>query len=137
MLAGDTDFEDDYSCGLKKMAKENDVVLTGFIKGKKLHSLLSHCRGYCLPSSHEGLSISLLEAMSYGAPVVVSDIPANLEVGLDKDVYFPVGNVEALREKLQANMDNPYHREQYDMGQYDWDIIAGQVAEVYHQLSEK
>ena len=137
VLAGDTDFEDDYSRRLKKMAKGNGVVLTGFIKGKKLHSLLSHCRGYCLPSSHEGLPISLLEAMSYGAPVVVRDIPANLEVGLDKDVYFPVGDVEALREKLQANMDNPYHREQYDMAQYDWDIIAGQVAEVYHQLLEK
>lgn len=137
VLAGDTDFEDDYSRGLKKMAKENDVVLTGFIKGKKLHSLLSHCRGYCLPSSHEGLPISLLEAMSYGASVVVSDIPANLEVGLDKDVYFPVGNVEALREKLQENMDSPYHRERYEMAQYDWDVIAGQVSEVYHQLSEK
>ena len=59
------------------------------------------------------------------------------KVLLDKDVYFPVGDVEALREKLQANMDNPYHREQYDMAQYDWDIIAGQVAEVYHQLLEK
>ena len=52
VLAGDTDFEDDYSRGLKKMAKENGVVLTGFIKGKKLHSLLTNCRCYCLPSSH-------------------------------------------------------------------------------------
>lgn len=137
VLAGDTDFEDDYSRGLKKMAKENGVVLTGFIKGRKLQSLLSHCRGYCLPSSHEGLPISLLEAMSYGAPVVVSDIPANLEVGLDKEVYFPVGDVEALRKKLQENLDCPYHREHYEMAQYDWDIIARQVSEVYHQLSEK
>ena len=79
VLAGDTDFEDEYSLGLKQMARENGVVLTGFIKGRKLHSLLTNCRCYCLPSSHEGLPIALLEAMSYGVKVVVSDIPANLE----------------------------------------------------------
>ena len=104
VLAGDTDFEDDYSRGLKKKAKENGVVLTGFVKGRKLHSLLTNCRCYCLPSSHEGLPISLLEAMSYRVPVVVSDIPANLEVGLDSSCYFPVGNVEALAEKLQKTL---------------------------------
>lgn len=134
VLAGDTDFEDDYSRGLKKMAKENGVVLTGFIKGKKLHSLLTNCRCYCLPSSHEGLPISLLEAMSYRVPVVVSDIPANLEVGLDASCYFPVGNVDALAEKLQKNLDEPYHSVEYDISKYDWDIIANQVASIYRSM---
>lgn len=136
VLAGDTDFEDDYSRGLKKMAKENGVVLTGFIKGKKLHSLLTNCRCYCLPSSHEGLPISLLEAMSYHVPVVVSDIPANLEVGLTPSCYFPVGNVDALAEKLQKNIDESYHSVEYDISKYDWDVIAKQVLEVYQQLEE-
>ena len=36
VLAGDTDFEDDYSRSLKKMSRECGVVLTGFIKGRKL-----------------------------------------------------------------------------------------------------
>lgn len=136
VLAGDTDFEDDYSRGLKKMAKENGVVLTGFIKGKKLHSLLTNCRCYSLPSSHEGLPISLLEAMSYRVPVVVSDIPANLEVGLDASCYFPVGNVDALAEKLQKIIDESYHSVEYDISKYDWDVIAKQVLEVYRKLEE-
>ena len=83
VLAGDTDFEDDYSRGLKEMAQKRGVVLTGFIKGRKLHSLLTNCRCYCLPSSHEGLPIALLEAMSYGVKVIVSDIPANIQLGED------------------------------------------------------
>ena len=134
VLAGDTDFEDEYSRGLKKMAKENGVVLTGFIKGKKLHSLLTNCRCYCLPSSHEGLPISLLEAMSYRVPVVVSDIPANLEVALDSSCYFPVGHVDALTEKLQKNIDEPCHTVEYDISKYDWDIIANQVASIYKSM---
>ncbi len=131
VLAGDTDFEDDYSRNLKEMARKNGVVLTGFIKGKKLHSLLTNCLCYCLPSSHEGLPIALLEAMSYGVKVVVSDIPANLEVGLPKDDYFPVGNVDALTEKLKTVVNQPLQHIDYDMKKYDWEKIADQVRDVY------
>lgn len=35
---------------------------------------------FCLPSSFEGMSNSLMEAMSAGVPAVVSNIPANLEL---------------------------------------------------------
>ena len=131
VLAGDTDFEDEYSRGLKEMARKNGVVLTGFIKGRKLHSLLTNSRCYCLPSSHEGLPIALLEAMSYKVPVVVSDIPANLEVGLPKEDYFPCCNVEALAEKLKEVVSKPLQKVDYDMGKYDWDKIAKQVDKVY------
>lgn len=135
VLAGDTDFEDDYSRGLKEMARKNGVVLTGFVKGRKLHSLLTNCMCYCLPSSHEGLPIALLEAMSYGVKVIVSDIPANLEVGLDKDDYFPVGNVDELAKKLKQVISHEPQHIDYDMAKYDWDKIAKEVRGVY--LSEE
>ncbi len=135
VLAGDTDFEDDYSRGLKEMARKNGVVLTGFVKGRKLHSLLTNCMCYCLPSSHEGLPIALLEAMSYGVKVIVSDIPANLEVGLPQNDYFHVGNVDELAKKLNDVMTHPVEHIEYDMTKYDWDKIAKEVRKVY--LSEK
>ena len=134
VLAGDTDFEDEYSLGLKKMAQEAGVVLTGFVKGRKLHSLLTNARCYCRPSSHEGLPIALLEAMSYHLPVVVSNIPANLEVGLSSYCYFHFGDVDALAARLQKVIDEDYHSVQYDMAPYDWDKIAKQVMGVYEGL---
>ena len=137
VLAGDTDFEDDNSRNLKEMASKNGVVLTGFIKGKKLHSLLTNCLCYCLPSSHEGLPIALLEAMSYGVKVIVSDIPANKEVGLPESDYFPVGNVDALEEKLKAVIGQPLQHIDYDMKKYDWEKIADQIKDVYSELANK
>lgn len=131
VLAGDTDFEDDYSRSLKETARKNGVVLTGFIKGRKLHSLLTNCRCYCLPSSHEGLPIALLEAMSYRVPVIVSDIPANLEVGLPEEDYFPCGDVDALARKLETVINKPCGKVDYDLSKYDWDKIASQVMNVY------
>lgn len=134
VLAGDTDFEDDYSRGLKEMARKNGVVLTGFVKGRKLHSLLTNCMCYCLPSSHEGLPIALLEAMSYGVKVIVSDIPANLEVGLPQDDYFHVGNVDELAKKLNDVITHPVEHIEYDMTKYDWDKIAKEVKGIYCNL---
>lgn len=112
------------------------MVLTGFIKGRKLHSLLTNCKCYCLPSSHEGLPIALLEAMSYGVKVVVSDIPANQEVGLPKDDYFHCGNVDELAEKLGEIIEAPLRHINYDMSKYDWDSIAQQVIDIYKKYEK-
>lgn len=134
VIAGDSDFPDEYSEGLKRQACEAGVVLTGFVKGQKLHSLLTNARCFVLPSSHEGLPIALLEAMSYGLPVIVSDIPANLEVHLAQECYFPVGDVEALASRLCTLCEEPLARIDYDMAKYDWDHIAKEVSDVYRSL---
>lgn len=130
VLAGDTDFEDAYSLSLKAKARENHVVLTGFVKGRKQHALLDHASCYCLPSSHEGLPIALLEAMSYGIPVVASDIPANLEIGLDENHYFPCGNIEILADRL-VEMSTLSHKINYGIHAYNWDVIARQLSKIY------
>ena len=135
VLAGDADFADEYSRKLKQMAKDNDVILTGFVKGKKLHSLLSHASCYVLPSSHEGLPIALLEAMSYNLPVIVSDIPANLEMKLPDDNYFHVGDIKQLTERLEALLINkPTEKFNYDLSKYQWSEIANQLCEVYSSM---
>ena len=135
VLAGDADFEDSYSKRLKSEARACGAVLTGFVKGQKLQALLSGARCFVLPSSHEGLPIALLEAMGYGLPAIVSDIPANLEVGLPPACYFPLGDIDALAARIAANINEEYHQIDYDMSKYDWDVIARQVSQVYQKLS--
>ena len=137
VLAGDADFEDSYSRDLKQKAMACGVVLTGFVKGRKLHSLLSGARCFVLPSSHEGLPIALLEAMRYGLPAILSDIPANLEVGLPSECYYPLGDIDTLTEKLHQNISSEMSHVNYDMTKYDWDNIAMQVASVYNKALKK
>jgi glycosyltransferase involved in cell wall biosynthesis len=101
VLAGDADHEDDYSRSLKARAKQvTGVILTGYITGEPLHELFSHAGLFVMPSYHEGLPIALLEALSYGLPVLISDIPANLEVGLEEGAYTVCGDVDGLAQGL-------------------------------------
>jgi L-malate glycosyltransferase len=53
------------------------------------------------PSHSDGSSISLLEALACGRPVLVSDIPSNREwVNPDIGVLFRDGDVTSLQGKL-------------------------------------
>jgi glycosyltransferase involved in cell wall biosynthesis len=137
VLAGDADFADDYSKKLKQQAFENEVVLTGFVKGASLQTLLTHAKIFVLPSSHEGLPISLLEAMSYQLPILASDIPANREVQIPEDSYFKVGDVAELGDKLQGYIHQDVQRIDYAMDKYDWNAIADQTIKVYQKLQKQ
>jgi glycosyltransferase involved in cell wall biosynthesis len=141
LIAGDADHEDDYSRTLKEAAAANpDIVLTGYLTGEALHQAYSHAGLFVMPSYHEGLPIALLEAMSYGLPVLVSDIPANLEVNLGTQAYFSCGNVAELAEQI-LNKTSVRYTEAQRTAQvetvrknYDWVTIAADTVRVYEGL---
>jgi glycosyltransferase involved in cell wall biosynthesis len=134
VIAGGTDHVTAYTKQIIKQAKESNVILAGFVSGEKLQQLYSHARVFVLPSSHEGMPISLLEAMSYRLPVIASDIPANLEIGLSRECYFPAGDVRELAERLNKAIKYPAQPVNYDMKKYNWDEIAKQVIKVYEKI---
>lgn len=76
-------------------------VMTGYITGKPLQQLFAHAGFFVMPSYHEGHPIALLEALSYGLPALVSDIPANIEIYSEGIQYFNCGNVGDLNAKMR------------------------------------
>ena len=137
VIAGDSDHPDAYSESLKQKALEVGAVLTGFIKGEKLNQVFTNASVFVLPSYHEGLPISLLEAMSYNLDVAVSDIEANKLDCLEPTDFFPVGNVEALSALLRHKAKSHVSGREYDLTAYNWDTIARQTVEVYLRASNR
>lgn len=137
-IVGASDHPDAYvQSVLDAATRTPGVVCTGFQSGAKLAELFGHAGIFVLPSSHEGLPIALLEALSYGLPVIASDIPANLEVGLPPEHYFPLGDTTVLSERLiqysLAPLDAEVResRRQWVAGRYDWRRIAEQTLNMY------
>lgn len=131
VIAGNADHETSYCFSLKQFASENQVLLTGVVKGEKLKALYAHAALFVLPSSHEGLPITLLEAMSFNRKVLASDIPANLAVNLPKENYFKLNDMQDFVEQLRNLLHNGQEQQTYDLSAYNWDHIAEQTKNVY------
>jgi len=128
----------------QKCAGNAAIVNTGFLPPSEVQGLLFSAGIFVLPSSHEGLPISLLEAMKLGTPVLASSIPANLEVGLDTASYFRVGDVQILATRLR-DLAAVTPEVRTAMGQrlrnlcirYDWDTIAESTFKVLERAAGK
>ncbi len=109
VLVGASEYADAYAAAVAAHARATaGVVMTGFQSGLALRELYAHAGVFVLPSSHEGLPIALMEALSFGLPVVASDIPPHLEIGLDEAHYFALGDVSALADRLTSFANNPW-----------------------------
>lgn len=140
VIAGDADLADQYSSSLKRKAKEAGVLLPGFIKGSLLHDLFRFAHTFVIPSSHEGLPIALLEAMSYGLRVVASDIAPHLEMELPPECYYPQSDVSQLATLLLHSLTTAQPKPEFrDLvtRKYDWDAIAQQTEIVYYGTSSQ
>ena len=142
VLVGSSDHPDDYVQSIIHAAASNpNIVMTGFQTGDALRSLYTHASVFVLPSSHEGLSISLLEALSYGLPVIASDIEPNLEIGLNSGSYFELGNVAALAQLLikkaleSQSASSRIDTRAWVSGRYNWQRIAEKTYKEYQAVS--
>lgn len=134
----------DYVEYLRFMTKGNpDIILAGERFGAELHELFTHAAVFVQPSEDEGLSLALLEALSYGLPCVVSDIPANLEAIGDAGVSFENKNIPDLKRKLSTVINSQEKMAQLSVlareraeKEYDWMVIAKRMADLYKTLLE-
>ena len=134
VIAGASMHGSDYSEKLKKAAGP-DVHFLGKVPRRKLASLYRNAALFILPSYHEGLPISALEALSLGASVLLSDIDANTDLGLPDRHYFPVGDSKALASKLESADFSDLDTSSWDgASAFDWDTIAYNTAHSYREL---
>jgi len=139
-LAGGLSFSEDYVRELKRFESER-IRLLDYVYGEDLEELWSNAYLVVQPSTVEGLSIALLEALSYGRCVLISDIPENLEVADQVAVSFHSRDVGDLRDKLESLIRNPERVRELEAKarahierHYSWDTVAEQTEAVYQEM---
>ena len=140
VFVGDSTYADDYVRTLKKNASDR-ILFLGFQTGETLEELFSNAYLYVLPSNIEGLSISLLEAMSYGNCVLTSNIPENLELISGRGFDFHSGDVGQLRDIIISLIQNPNVvkaagdvSRAYISENYTWDIVTEKTEKLFMDL---
>jgi glycosyltransferase involved in cell wall biosynthesis len=142
-LVGGLSFSQDYVSLLRRYESDR-IRLLDYVFGEALEELWSNA--YCVvqPSTMEGLSIALLEALSYGRCVLVSDIPENMEVAEECALSFKSKDVDDLREKLAHLIRHPEEVARYGdrarahiQQHYSWDNVAESTARLYESVTGK
>jgi len=139
VIAGGPSNAEEYMQQIRDLAAQDDrIIMSGFADAPRVQELMSNAWVYVIPSDVEGMSISLLEAMSCGNCCIVSDIMENLEVVEDKAVRFRRGRPEDLKEKLEHLLRHPeavekYRSEASDFicSKYNWKKMTEEIAELY------
>lgn len=145
VVAGGSSFTDTYVRELRALAAaDRRVILAGSVYGEVLEELYSNAAVFALPSLLEGLPLTLLEAASYGIPLVVSDIGPNLEiVGSDAPGRRVVkkGDVVGLTRTLAKTLeDQVRERRGADafartiVDTYRWNTVATSTESLYRTL---
>ena len=115
------------------------MVRPGHVSDEELIGLYAGCAATVQPSLYEGFGLAVLEGMAAGAPVIVAQTPALLEVAGDAAMTFPPRDSDALTHALvQALAGGPEIdalrvRARTRAAAFSWDETARRTAQVYRE----
>ncbi|MEO0114498.1 MAG: sugar transferase [candidate division WOR-3 bacterium] len=122
LIGGDLNLEKELRQRVNQLGLSNRVLFLGF--RSDVISLIKATDIFILPSLWEGLSISLLEAMAAGLPVIASDIKGNNEIiqdGKNGLLFNPLDRTDLARKILtlvdSENKINTFARQLAENGQ--------------------
>jgi len=126
---------------VEKLKLKNKIIFTHYVSDQKLVSLYQNAFCFVLPSFYEGFGIPILEAMSFGCPVISSFASSLPEIGADACLYFDPKNSEDLYNKLillKENQDlrnNLIAKGRKRVKFFSWEKCARETLEVIKSVS--
>ena len=142
ILAGNGDIEKG-NILIQSLNIQNQVEFHGWVSGISKDNLFKKASIFCLPSYTEGFPMAVLDAWSYGIPVIttpVGGLPDVLINGGNAMVFEP-GDIESLANILEKLIIDEALRKklseaslQLSQGLFNIATISVQLNELYAQL---
>ena len=111
--------------------KHNNIIYTGFITDEQMAALYIHCKAFLFPSLMEGFGIPPMEALYYGAPIIIANTSSLPEVYEDAAHYIdPYKYDYDLDEILKEPVADP----QKILDKYSWEKSARQWYELIESI---
>jgi len=145
VLVGNGALEREYKARVAQLGIEEHVYFAGWVASEReMADYLRAADIYVSTSLSDGTSASLLEAMACGLPVVVSDLPANLEwiqEGVN-GLLVPRRDSDTLSKSLIRLLKNASLRRQMQENNIacareraDWEVNFGKLESIYQLLN--
>ncbi|MFX0199681.1 MAG: glycosyltransferase family 4 protein, partial [Candidatus Hodarchaeota archaeon] len=131
---------------IKEKKLENQIHILGWVTGEQKIQVFKQSDIYVLPSYHEGLPVSIVEAMAAGAPIISTPIGGIPEAVIENRNGFLIkpGDVDALCSRLRLllrdkNLRERMGRESLLIIQEKFDIekITNKLVDLYNEILEE
>lgn len=128
---------------IKKYHLNKRVEFLGYIPDEQFQEIYSQALALVHPSFMEGFSLTGLEAMALGCPVISSNNSCLPEIYQDSVLYFDPNNVNDLVEQIEKLYKTKGLRDQFiklgylQVQKYSWTKTAQQTFTVYKKLLVK
>ena len=114
-----------------------------FLEGKNnatIRHLYEHAKIVVFPSFDEGYGLPIIEAMSYGVPVIAGDIPVLREVGGTACLYCDVHNAKEWGQTIRKLYSNDaeylsWRKKAEKFSPMTWDETTEQLCGLIKQIS--
>lgn len=115
--------EKDYEAKLQELQDQGMVQFYGF--QKDVTPFIRNAHAFVLPSYHEGMANTLLEAAAMGRPLITSNIHGCMEAVEDRKTGFlcEAGSEQSLIERMERFINLPYEVK-CNMGRKSHEYVA-------------
>ncbi len=127
--------------GTININQSEDIIQTGFISNLELVNLYSKADVFVYPSFYEGFGLPIIEAMSFGLPVICSDTSSMPEAGGKAAIYFNPSDINELVDRLikttNMNVNEQIairHESIVQAKKFSWENSAKQLISIYETL---
>lgn len=143
IIAGQV-FDEKYKSSVINLSKslgvEDRVFFTGAISEAEKVQLLKKCSFFCFPSLTEGFGLPVVEAMSFGKPLLLSDATSLPEIAGETAFYFknfePNYLISLGAELINMNQSKEQRNKLIERSQkFNWGIAAKEYWKLYKELS--
>jgi glycosyltransferase involved in cell wall biosynthesis len=92
--------------GLRDAVDRGRIVFAGFVSDEVRDNLIAHARCVLYPSHYEGFGLPILEALSFGTPVITGCGSSLAEAGGNAAIYCDVNSAESLGNALRSVLES-------------------------------
>jgi len=124
---------------VQELHLDKDVIFTGFVPDDDLPYLYTGAEVFAFPSIYEGFGLPVIEAMTYGVPVVTSNVSSLPEIADSAGILVDPKKPEAICEGIADVLSDPQRREQMKQAglararQFSWKRTAEETYKVYQE----
>lgn len=117
----------------------NNIKLLGCVDDAELATLYANAQFLVMPSLYEGFGLPLVEAMSYGTPVLTANNSSMPEVAGNAGLLVDALDVESIADGLQEMITNNELRERLaknaklNAARYSWNESAKKLITVFEK----